>query len=149
MATKPSSPCVPCRTDKQRRARQGALVTESLPKSQPSPETRARSRHLALSRWESEGGTHPDEAADAAAGESAAPADAEADQLRMRVIALENLVIALLAEASSAQRCLAADMADFISPRPGYTPHPLTLRAAQAMRSMLDRAAQFGSNDTE
>lgn len=102
---------------------------------------RARARELALSQWEDEGGAGlPSNAA-----EPMRPSDAEGDQLRMRVIALENLVIALLAEAGEPQRMLARDMGNFISPRPGYTPHPLTLRAAEAMRSLLDRAERFRS----
>jgi len=48
-----------------------------------------------------------------------------------------------LADATDAQRTLAHDMADFISPRPGYTPHPMTLRAAEAMRSLSERADRF------
>ena len=70
-------------------------------------------------------------------------ASAECVQLRVRVIALENLVIALLADASGHQRATAEEMGGFISPRPGATPHPLTLRAAEAMRSLLERADRF------
>jgi len=99
---------------------------------------RIRARKLALSRWENEGG-----AGQAPTVDEPWQSDAEADQLRLRVIALENLVIALLADATDDQRTLARNMADFISPRPGYTPHPLTLRAAEAMRSLLDRADRF------
>lgn len=61
----------------------------------------------------------------------------------MRVIALENLVIALLADATEAQTRLALEMGNFISPRPGRTPHRPTLRAAEAMRSLLERADRF------
>ncbi|KNZ32364.1 MAG: hypothetical protein AD742_11280 [Methylibium sp. NZG] len=67
----------------------------------------------------------------------------EAEQLRVRVIALENLVIALLAQVPVEQLALARDMAGYISPRPGCTPHHLTLRAADEMRSLLDRATPF------
>lgn len=98
---------------------------------------RAQARRLALSHWEDEGGATLERVAEAT------PGDAEADQLRMRVIALENLVIALLADASDTQRALAGEMGDFISPRPGFTAHPLTLRAAEAMRSLLERAERF------
>ena len=72
-----------------------------------------------------------------------ATAHTEAVQLRIRVIALENLVIALLVQAPVAQLALARAMAAYISPRPGYTPHPLTLRAADEMRSLVDRALRF------
>jgi hypothetical protein len=68
---------------------------------------------------------------------------AESMQLRARVIALENLVIALLAQSPESQLVLAREMATFIAPRPGYTPHPLTLRAADQMRSLVGRASPF------
>jgi hypothetical protein len=64
-------------------------------------------------------------------------------QLRIRVIALENLVISLLARAPDAQLHEARDMAAYISPRAGHTPHHLTLRAADEMRSLVHRANQF------
>ena len=72
-------------------------------------------------------------------------ANAELVQLRIRVIALENLVIALLAQAPLRQLALAREMATFISPRQGCTPHPLTLRAAAEMLSLVDRADRFAS----
>lgn len=64
-------------------------------------------------------------------------------QLRIRVIALENLVIALLAEAPDRQLVLAQGMATYISPRTGCTPHPVTLRAADLMLSLVDRADRY------
>ena len=64
-------------------------------------------------------------------------------QLRVRVIALENLVISLLAEASDRQLDLAREMAVFISPRPGFTHHPLTIHAATQMIDLVDRAGYF------
>jgi len=67
----------------------------------------------------------------------------ESMQLRARVIALENLLISLLAQSPESQLVLAREMATFIAPRPGYTPHPLTLRAADQMRSLVDRASPF------
>ena len=109
---------------------------------------RARARMAALARWENEGGEGlaPVAAEGEGEGEGERERDTEADQLRIRVIALENLVIALLAAATD-QHTLAIDMADFISLRPGYTPHPLTLGAAEAMRSLLERADQFSTPD--
>lgn len=108
----------------------------------------ARLRLMALSRWENEGGyggqaRAADSPADKQAPEDPAATETEAVQLRIRVIALENLVIALLAQAPESQLALAREMADFISPRPGYTPHPLTLRAAEEMRSLVDRAVHY------
>lgn len=69
--------------------------------------------------------------------------NAEVEQLRIRVIALENLVIALLAEAPDRQRTLVRGMASYISPRAGFTPHPITLRAADEMLSLVDRADRY------
>ena len=54
-----------------------------------------------------------------------------------------DLVIALLANAPQAQLDLSREMAAYISPRPGFTPHFLTLRAADEMRNLVDRAGQF------
>jgi len=114
-------------------------MSDSLPKINPATTDSVRTRMLALSRWENEGGA----GLASITVEAPAQSDTEVDQLRIRVIALENLVIALLADATDAQSTLARDMADFISPRHGYTPHPLTLRAAEAMRSLSGRADRF------
>lgn len=110
-----------------------------MPEIDPAAAERVRTRTLALSRWENEGGARL-----ASISADAPPiSGAEADQLRIRLIALENIVIALLAGADDCQRALIREMADYISPRPGYTRHPLTLRAAGEMRSLLDRADRF------
>jgi hypothetical protein len=61
-------------------------------------------------------------------------------QPHITVIALETLVIALLAEAPDRQLALVRGMAAYISPRTGSTPHPVTLRAAEEMLSLVDRA---------
>lgn len=105
-------------------------------------------RAKALSRWDNEGGAGPcgpqkNQVPDD--GQSAIPelTNAELVQLRIRVIALENLVIALLAEASSREFDLAREMAAYISPRPGFTPHPLTIHAAAQMIHLVERAEHF------
>jgi len=69
--------------------------------------------------------------------------NAELVQLRVRVIALENLVISLLAEAPDRQLDLAREMAAFILPRPGFTHHPLTIHAANQMIDLVTRAGHF------
>lgn len=69
-------------------------------------------------------------------------------QLHVRVIALENLVIALLAEAPDSQLVLAREMATYIAPRPGFTPHTLTVGAANEMLSLISRAAPFRATST-
>ena len=67
----------------------------------------------------------------------------ECAQLRIRIIALENLVVALLAQAPERQLALVHEMATHISPRPGFTAHRATLHAADEMRSLLVRAGRF------
>ena len=69
--------------------------------------------------------------------------NAELVQLHVRVIALENLVIALLAEASDRQLELAREMSDYIAPRPGFTRHPPTVDGAAQMISLVERARHF------
>jgi hypothetical protein len=84
--------------------------------------------------------------ASAGSGGGVTPSAAtECAQLRIRVVALENLVIALLAEAPEQQLMLAREMAVHISPRPGFTRHRLTLHAADEMLSLVDRARRFRS----
>lgn len=99
-------------------------------------------RRLALSRWDNEGGA---KASDAHAIRANAPdmTNAELVHLHVRVIALENLLIAVLAEGSDRQLAVARDMAGYISPRPGFTHHPLTVQAADHMTDLADRAVHF------
>ena len=73
--------------------------------------------------------------------------DAELVQLRVRVIALENLVISLLAQAPERQLAAARQMAIHISPRPGFTAHPMTVHAAAEMNSLVRRAEAFRSGE--
>ncbi|WP_290981279.1 hypothetical protein [Hyphomicrobium sp.] len=72
------------------------------------------------------------------------PTNAELALVRIRLIALENLVIALLAEASPRQLEVVREMAAYISPRPGFTHHPLTSQAAVHMLELAQRASHFG-----
>ena len=67
----------------------------------------------------------------------------ELAQLRIRVIALENLVIALLAQGSDHQLDLARQMAAYISPRPGFTHHRPTTHAAAQMVHLVERGNHF------
>lgn len=107
-----------------------------------------RWREFALARWESEGGAGP-AGPDSGSGFGEPKADsppltnAEMVQLQVRVIALENLVIALLAQADEQQLEGIREMAAYISPRQGFTPHRLTIHAAAEMISLVDRADQF------
>jgi len=107
-----------------------------------------RQRQMALSRWDSEGGAagcHPQESVISKEGrpKKRQLTNNELAQLRIRVIALENLVIALLADAPAQQIDLAREMAAYISPRPGFTRHPLTIHAAAQMIHLVDRAGFF------
>lgn len=69
--------------------------------------------------------------------------NAELVQLQVRVIALENLVIALLADASDRQLVLAREMSAYISPKPGFTRHGLTIHAAAQISHLVERSGQF------
>jgi hypothetical protein len=105
-------------------------------------------RQRALSRWDDEGGAGPDGPATASAPDDERIAipeltNAELVTLRIRVIALENLMISLLATASDDQLKLAREMAGYISPRPGFTQHPLTIHAAAHMVDLAERANRF------
>jgi len=98
-------------------------------------------RQRALARWDNEGG-----ALSTAQGAHADVPDmtnTELVQLRIRVIALENLMIAVLAQGSDRQLQVAREMADYISPRPGFTQHPLTIQAADHMTDIVGRAVHF------
>jgi hypothetical protein len=111
---------------------------------------RQRQSQMALSRWDNEGGAGPggpQGGSISAEAQSEIPelTNAELVQLRIRVIALENLVIALLAEASERQLDLAREMAAYIAPRPGFTNHPLTVHAAAQMIDLVERVRHFRS----
>lgn len=67
----------------------------------------------------------------------------ELEHLRIRLIAMENLLITSLSQAPDCQLELGAAMAAFISPRPGYTHHPRAVGAATQMAYLLDRARHF------
>jgi hypothetical protein len=102
----------------------------------------------ALARSQSKGGavahSEPRELAPEGKGSDAPPlVETELVQLHIRVIALENLVIAMLAKGSDRSLDFAREMADYISPRPGFTPHRLTIGAAAEMNSLVERAGRF------
>lgn len=129
-----------CGTEQTTRAMPArvAAVSDSPFETNPTSE-RLRVRLRSLAGGEDKGGAR----LTSVPADDSLPGGAEAEQMRVRVIALENLVIALLAAATERQQAVAFDMGDFISPRPGCTPHPMTLRAAEAMRSLLERADRF------
>ena len=105
----------------------------------------SQQRQSALSRWDNEGGAGPygSQKHGVELNEIPPLTNAELVQLRIRVIALENLVIMSLAEGSDTQRELAREMATYISPRSGFTQHPLTIQAAAHMNDLVDRAIHY------
>lgn len=107
-------------------------------------------QQMALSRWDSEGGARPygpqaGLVSDEVELDPPELTNTDLVKLRVRVIALENLVISLLAEASDRQLELAREMAAYISPRPGFKHHSLTIRAAGQMINLVERAGRFRS----
>jgi hypothetical protein len=111
-------------------------------------------RQAALSTWDDEGGAAPRPPKKTLIPGETQPAipqltNTELVQLRVRVIALENLVITMLSEASDRQLERIREMASYISPRPGSAHHPLTIHAASQMLNLANRARHFrDSNPT-
>lgn len=112
-----------------------------MPKNKTPSSVVAQQLQMTLSRWDTEDtstafptqGTH----------ELPELSNTELVHLRVRVIALENLVIALLAQGTDQQLTVAREMAGYIRPRPGFTQHPLTIHAASQMVNSVDRAVRF------
>lgn len=108
-----------------------------------------RSRLLAkaISRWDNEGGAGDEGELPPASVEVLTDAlpltNAELVQLQIRVIALENLLAVLLADASDRQLNLAREIANCITPRPGFTPHSLTIHAAARMLGLVERSGHL------
>lgn len=103
---------------------------------------------LALAIWDNEGGAGSGPAQESSrpgiiSSEPSASANTELLQLHARVIALENLLIALLADGPDSQSGRIREMASFIVPRPGFTQHQLTVHAAHHMLDLINRAAHF------
>jgi len=111
-----------------------------MPRDKTPSSVVAQQLQMTLSRWDAEDtsklshqGTH----------ELPELSNTELVHLRVRVIALENLVIALLAQGTDQQLTVAREMAGYIRPRPGFTQHPLTIHAASQMVNSVDRAVRF------
>ena len=100
---------------------------------------------MALDHWDNEGGAaahgaRRDAVVSDVLGREPALTNTELVQLRVRVIALENLLLAFLAQASKGQLAVARERAAYISPRAGSVRHPLTLRAAAQMVHLVGHA---------
>lgn len=65
------------------------------------------------------------------------------EHLRIRMIAAENLPIALLAQDPDRPDRLARAMPTFISPRPGFSRHLGTRGGASQMANVVERAHHF------
>lgn len=97
---------------------------------------------VVIARWENEGGaTAPWEPALQA--QVPQSMNTELEHLRIRMIAMENLLITMLAQAPDRQLALGSEMAGFISPRPGFTRHPRTVGAAAQIAHLLRRGRHF------
>jgi hypothetical protein len=110
----------------------------------------AKQRQQALAGWENEGGAGPCGPLETLRSLGAGyplpkMGKAEMLALHIRVIALENLVIALLVSATEAQRDVARNMAGFVAPRAGATPHPMTTLASAHMIDLVERADRFSA----
>jgi len=97
----------------------------------------------ALSRWDDEGGALAESIPLETHANVPDMTNTELVLLRIRVITLENLLIAMLAEGPDRQLQAAQEMAVCISPRPGFTQHPLTIQAAKRMTDLVNRAVCF------
>ena len=111
-----------------------------MPESTPLDPTEFRRR--ALARWDNEGGAITT-VTQGAPVEVPQLTNTELVQLRVRVIALENMLIAVLAEGTDRQMEVAREMAAYIAPRPSSTAHPLTVQAAHHMTDLIERSIHF------
>jgi hypothetical protein len=119
-----------------------------MSRKERAPLGRSQLLKRALSRWDNEGGAGPDGPQEVRIPPDVTAAvpqlgNAELVQPQVRTIALENLVIALLSQASPQQLDLVREMAAYISPRPGFTPHPLTIHGAAQMLHLVERAVHI------
>jgi len=107
--------------------------------------TAAVSRTSALARWDNEGGalSHPVPVKAPHVDVVHHLSDQEMVCLRSRVIALENVVIAMLAGGSHDQRAVVHDMALFVRPPLDEAQDRLTMHAADLMDHLADRATSF------
>lgn len=106
----------------------------------PTPDNLERAQQLkeALPHWKGVEGTGP--LPTQGAPDAAPPlTNAELVQLQIRVIALENLVVALLADASEQQLERVRGIAASIFPRPGVE-HRLTAHATAQMEHLTQRS---------
>ncbi len=123
-------------------------------KAEAEESERAQLLARAVSKWDakSEAGEGEVDASarevpvsDALPTETLPLTNAEITHLQVRVIAIENLLKVLLADATAEQLKLMRDVAGLITPQPGCTQHPLTIQAAACMINLVDNAAHLRS----
>ena len=102
-------------------------------------------RASALARWDNEGGalSHPAPVKPPVVDVDHHLSNLELVCLRSRVIALENIVVAMLAGATHDQRAIVHDMALFVRPPLDAVQDRLTMHAADLMDNLADRATRF------
>ena len=115
----------------------------------PKPDASEPCRLLAkaVSRWDNEGGAGEGGREQPVSGSLQADTpplvNAELVQLQIRVIALENIMAVLMAQASERQLELVREMSAYILPRPGCTSHRLTIHAAARMVNLAKSASHL------
>ena len=105
-------------------------------------------RQSPLSQWDNEGGALGLSARTLPKGLPTLT-ESELVHLRVRVIALENLMIAVLSQSTAWQLDMADAMAAHIAPRADAKPHPLTEQATHHMNELVRRAFRFRDTATE
>ena len=120
-----------------------------MPNNKPKTAPSLLMRPGALSRWDNEGGAGPGGPQQPSSfskevGNVSEISNATLAQLQVRVIALENVAVALLAGASNEQLAAIREMADSITQTPDST-QPITLLAAKEMIHLVERAGHFRS----
>lgn len=114
---------------------------------QPATPDSATQRQRALSRWDNEGGAN-ESAAHAVRAGAPVMTNTELVHLHIRVIALENILIAVLAAGTERQLEVAREVTTLILPRPGAVAHPLTIQAAKHITDLVDRAVSFQATES-
>ena len=114
-----------------------------VPTEMDKPSGRAAIQASVIGRWENEGGTDASPHSETSSTVAGEIGDAEEGNIRVRLIALENLVVALLAGSAETQLESVREMAGYILPREGKTHHRLTIEAARNMVALVERADGF------
>lgn len=136
------------RAVRQRQGGKQRLAGEIMLIEKLDARKRALQQQRALARWDNDGGAGPSPTPrDVSSGPRLSyptMGEAELNTLHVRLLAQENLIIALLADASANGRARARNIAASIVPQEGSTRHPLTVHAASHMLNLVERAERYG-----